>query len=515
MQLSTLDLVLVSAYVLLLIAVGLRAGRGVAQENTNRYFLAGRSLNWWTVGASLIAVNITAAAVISMSGASYAIGLAMASYEWLGAVTLLIIGKFFLPVFLQNRVQTLPQFLALRYHRGLGMLISLTWIAVYIFIGLVPLLWLAASVVEIMSGMHRPLAMVLLGLIALACSLRSGLSAIAMVDNVQLIMLIAGGLLMAWISLDAVAGGQGPAAGLAVMMEQAPERLSLILARDDPNWQYLPGLATLGLGMWVLQLGYLGFNQYILQRALAAKDLREAQAGALFAAWLKLLMPVLLVLPGLAAWILYPGLEHPDQAYPAMMGLAPPGLRGLVFAALTGAAVAALSSLLNSIATLFTVNLYRPLFPASSEGKLLWVGRRSAVAALLLSILLAYPLLGETEQSFQYMQNFASYLAPGVCALFLLGMYWPGAHTAGAGLALAASPLCSALYQWLWPELPFMIRTGHVFCVCAALAFLGSLCLPAARRQTGPGPDFSTARSFNLGAAALLFAVAGLYWTWW
>ena len=517
MYLSSLDLVVVSTYVLTLILIGWLSvlGRPDTQQDTRHYFLASRKLRWWNVGASLVAVNITAAVVISMSGSGFAVGLGIASYEWLGAVTLLFIGKYFLPVLLQSNVQTLPQFLALRYNRTLSMLISIVWIIVYILIGLTTLLWLAASVIEMLIGIDQLWAMLLLGLIALAYSLRGGLTAIAVVDVVQLLMLVLGGILLSWVSLDAVAAGKGAIAGFSILTKQVPGHFDLILDKDNASWKYLPGLAVFGIGMWIMQIAYLGFNQYIIQRAMAAKSLREAQAGTLFAAWLKLLMPVLVVLPGIAAWALYPDLAHADQAYPAMIGLAPSGLRGLIFAALIGATVSALGSLLNSIATLFTLNLYKPFFPTTSETRLVQIGSVCIVVSLLLSLLLARPLLGETEQVYQYIQNFVSYLSPGVAALFLLAMYWSRTRTIGAILALIASPLLTVLYQVLWPAVPFMVRTGHIFIACMALAMLLSRHGATTDQTHHKTLDFSTSRCFNLGVAALIAVLCGIYGIWW
>jgi SSS family solute:Na+ symporter len=331
-------------------------------------------------------------------------------------------------------------------------------------------------------------------------------------------MLVLGGLAIAWLSLDAVAGGRGAIAGFLQLLEQAPQKFDMILDRDDPNYFFLPGLSVLLGGLWIMNLSYWGFNQYIIQRALAAKSVQEAQKGVVFAAFLKLLVPVLVVVPGIATYVLTPGLERADQAYPAMMALAPAGLRGLILAALIAAIVSSLGSMMNSIATIFTMDLYRPLRPGTSEHSLVVLGRSVALTALVVAALAARPLLGNAEQAFQWLQEFTGFFTPGVVTLFMLGMFWKRATARGAFAAAIGSAVFSLAFKLWMPLVPFMDRVGWVFLLCVGVAVAVSL-------LTGRGDHpkairvsevrFATGPGFNAAAALVAAILTGLYWYWW
>jgi SSS family solute:Na+ symporter len=267
-----------------------------------------------------------------------------------------------------------------------------------------------------------------------------------------------------------------------------------------------------------MNFSYWGFNQYIIQRALGAKDIREAQKGIVLAAFLKLLMPVIIVLPGIAAAALVPDLAHPDEAYPHLMAMLPAGILGLVFAALIAAIVASMGSKINSIATIFTMDVYRALRPQTSQGRLVLVGRITAVVALLLAGLSAKPLLGSFDQAFQYIQEFTGFFTPGICVIFLLGMFWERCTSAAALLAAVGSAALSLALKILWPTLPFMDRVGLVFLACLALAVLVSLLQgrsdPALRVELKK-IDYSTSTAFNIAAAAVTAILIALYTVWW
>ncbi|MGH8167304.1 MAG: sodium:solute symporter family transporter, partial [Woeseiaceae bacterium] len=387
MGLAPIDYAIVAVYAALLIGIATFVSRPKAghDRDTEDYFLAGKSLPWWAIGASLIAANISAEQVIGMSGSGYAIGLGIASYEWMAAITLVIVGKYFLPIFLEKRIYTMPQFLEQRYDSSVRTVMAVFWLGVYTLVNLTSILWLGALTINTVAGFDLTSCLIGLALFTATYSLYGGLKAVALTDIIQVAMLIVGGLLISWLSLDAVSDGNGAIAGFVKLMETAPEKFDMILSQDDPNYRYLPGLSVVIGGMWIMNLSYWGFNQYIIQRALAAKSIREAQKGILFAAFLKLLIPVLVVFPGIAAFAIAPDLERADQAYPTMMALTPAGVRGLIFAALIAAIVSSLGSMMNSIATIFTIDLYKPLRPQTAERTLVIIGRTVALSALVLA----------------------------------------------------------------------------------------------------------------------------------
>src|SRR5919106_2235435 len=345
MQLTTLDIVIIVVYAIGLFALAQWVSRSHGQrKDSTDYFLASKTLPWWAIGASLIAANISAEQIVGMSGSGYAIGLAIASYEWMAAATLLIVGKFFLPIFLKNHIYTMPQFLERRYGTSIRTLMAWFWLALYVFVNLTSIIWLGSIAVDKVAGVDQNAALVILGAFALLYQLRGGLKAVALTDIVQVTLLVLGGLVIAYLTLSRIGGDAGVIGGFVGLQRQLPGHFDMILSPHNPYYKDLPGLAVLVGGMLIANLSYWGFNQYIIQRALAAKSLDEAQKGVIFAGFLKLLMPVIIVLPGIAAVMLAPGLSKPDQAYPRMMRMLPPGLLGLVFAALIAAIVASTAS---------------------------------------------------------------------------------------------------------------------------------------------------------------------------
>ena len=518
--LAPLDFVIVGVYAALLLGLALYVSRAQAghERDSSDYFLAGKSLPWWAIGASLIAANISAEQIIGMSGSGYALGLAIASYEWMAAITLILVGKFFLPVFLARGIYTMPQFLEQRFDRSVRTVMAVFWLGVYVFVNLTSVLWLGALAINALTGLEMEWGLVALAAFALAYSLYGGLKAVAMTDLLQVVILIMGGLLIAWITLDQVSAGAGPIAGFDRLWTELPDKFHMILSSDNPQYANLPGLGVLLGGMWVMNLSYWGFNQYIIQRALAARSVAEAQKGIAFAAFLKLLMPLIIVVPGIAAAMLSPGLDRPDQAYPEMMKLAPVGLRGLIFAALVAAIVSSVGSMVNSISTIFTMDLYRPLRPNISEAGLVRTGRTVGASALAVAVLAARPLLGGFEQAFQYIQEFTGFFTPGICAIFILGVFWPATTASGALVAAIGSFVLSILFRYLAPEIPFMDRVGYVFLLCTGLAMVISW-LQGQRRQEGSvelaGVSFTTTAGFNLAAALITAGLIVLYGVFW
>ena len=519
-MLSTIDLAIVAVY-----AVGLFAlAQWVSREPTGQeksaqdYFLAGKALPWWAIGASLIAANISAEQIIGMSGSGYAIGLAIASYEWMAAFTLLLVGKFLLPIFLKTGIYTMPQFLAQRYDNRVKTVMALFWLGVYTLVNLTSILWLGALAINTVAGVDLTMGLVALGVFAVAYSLYGGLRAVALTDIIQVILLVMGGLMISWILLDQVGNGTGVLGGFNALTEQAPDKFHMILQEGHPHYMSLPGLSVLIGGMWVMNISYWGFNQYIIQRALAAKSVDEAQKGIAFAAFLKLLMPVIVVLPGIAMFVLAPDLSAPDKAYPSAMNLLPVGIKGLVFAALLAAIVSSLASMCNSISTIFTVDVAPSLGMESDGGvRSVTLGRIVAMVAMGIAMVAAKPLLGNFEQAFQYIQEFTGFFTPGIVAIFILGLFWARTTATAALIAAIASAALSLYFKLAWPELPFMDRVGLVFLLCVAIGVMWSLARP--QSQAGfvdpAGVSFSTTQGFNVSAVLVTLILVFFYIVWW
>lgn len=525
MTLSTIDTAMVVAYAIFIFGLAQWVSRrkGDAQEDSAGYFLASRALPWWAIGASLIAANISAEQIVGMAGSGYAIGLAISSYEWMAALTLLIVGKFFLPVFLKNNITTMPEFLEARFGPTIRTVMAVFWLVLYIFVNLTSILWLGSIAVRQVAGVDQDMALAGLGVFALAYQIRGGLKAVALTDIVQVALLVMGGLVVSGIALGQLGEGAGVAHGFARLVSAVPDHFHMILSPDSPHYKDLPGLGVLIGGLWIANLSYWGFNQYIIQRTLAAKSLGEAQRGIVFAAFLKLLMPVIIVLPGIAAVLLAPNLEKPDQAYPAMMHLLPNGLLGLVFAALTAAIIASTASKINSIATIFTLDLYaRKFHPGASETQLVRVGRITACVATVIGIVAARPLLGGMDQAFQYIQEFSGFVTPGITVIFLTGLFWPRATEAGALSGALASVVLSAIFRFggvaALTEIPFMHRMAMVFFASLALTVLVSLLGKAPVRQGKgimEGVSFATSRGFAIASALVAVILVALYTVWW
>jgi len=526
MNLETIDLVIVFGYAIALIAIATMVSREKAghQKDSTDFFLAGKALPWWAVGASLIAANISAEQIIGMSGSGYVVGLAIASYEWMAAATLLIVGKYFLPVFLKHGIYTMPQFLEHRFDKRVKTVMSIFWLALYTFVNLTAILWLGSTAINSLTGFDITHGLIALALFAVAYSIYGGLKAVALTDIIQVALLVAGGLLIAWISLDKVGGGLGPMAGFGVLIEQAPGKFDMILSPDNPQYMNLPGIGVLIGGMWMMNLSYWGFNQYIIQRALGAKSTEEAQRGIVFAAFLKLLMPLIIVIPGIAAFVLAQDasngmdISRPDQAYPNAMLLAPAGIRGLIFAALIAAIVSSLGSMMNSISTIFTLDIYKPMHKGASEKTLVRTGRTVSLIAITIAVAMAQPLLGNFPQAFQYIQEFTGFFTPGICAIFILGVFWKSSTANGALLAALGSFFFSLAGKLYFPMFPFMDRVLYVFFACIAVIFLMAMIEKKDQGEKAidlKSVSFSTSSMYNLGGLIVVIILALLYYSFW
>lgn len=521
MNLNSLDIAVFCLYGIALVFIAWWVSREKAghQKNAEDYFLASKSLPWWAIGASLIAANISAEQIIGMSGSGFAIGMAIASYEWMAAITLIIVGKYFLPIFLKKGIYTMPQFLEDRYDHRVRVIMAVFWLGVYILVNLTSILWLGALAINAITGFDMVYGLIFLAVFSIGYSIYGGMKAVALTDIIQVVLLVFGGFLVSYLALDRIADGNGAWQGFSILLAEMPEKFDMILDESNPNYVSLPGLSVLLGGMWVMNFSYWGFNQYITQRALAAKSLAEAQKGIAFAAYLKLLMPVIVVIPGIAAAMLAPDLGKPDQAYPEMMKLVPHGLLGITFAALVAAIASSLGSMTNSISTIFTMDIYKQLInPSASDKKTVFVGRSVALLSMIVAVIVAKPLLGNLDQAFQYIQEFTGFFTPGIVVIFLLGFFWKKATASSALAAALGSFILSTLFYFLWPELPFMDRVGLVFILCAMLAVIISLLAGGKDQEKAvdlKGIEFNTQPSFNLAAAGVVMILIALYAAWW
>lgn len=507
----TVDLVIVLVYLAVLISLGLFLGRNKKghQKSASDYFLAGNSLTWWAVGASLIAANISAEQFIGMSGTSYADGIATAAYELMAAVTLVVIGKFLLPVMLKRKIFTIPQFLRERYTDGVGLAFSILWLFLYVFVNLTSVAWLGALAIEQILGLQgatlvigsfsismRMVIVLLLFIIAGIYSIYGGLASVAWTDVLQVFFLVGGGLVTAYFALRAVGDGAGALAGLNNLFADLTSgehlndsHLHLVIQESHGASAFanVPGIAAVVGGVWLTNLGYWGFNQYIIQKGLAAKSVDEAQKGLVFAGFLKILIPFIVVLPGICAYYislrpeLLSGLQGSinvaDDAYPWLVrNFTPTGVKGLTFAALSAAIISSLASMFNSTSTLFTMDIYKKYINKdASDKKLVRVGRLTSLAALVIAAVAVEPLLGSLDQAFQYIQEYSGFIYPGIIVVFGLGLLWKRASSrAAVWTAIITIPL-GVLFKIFLGGVPFQLRAGYIFIILLAFFVLLSL----------------------------------------
>jgi SSS family solute:Na+ symporter len=473
---ATLDWVIFAVYAFVILGMGLFISRGKkgVEKTAQDYFLANKSLTWWAIGASLIAANISAEQFIGMSGSGYALGIGIACYEWIAAATLIVIAKYFIPIFIEKKIYTMPQFLAERYSRGVSTAFAIFWLLVYVFVNLTSVTYMGALAMETILGIPLMYGIIGLAVFSGIYSIYGGLKAVAWTDVIQVFFLVVGGLVTTYVALDAVGGvGSGPVKGFQTLFEGARDHFHMIAEQDTRPDVFLdlPGLGIILGGIWLTNFGYWGFNQYIIQKGLAAKSVKEAKRGLLFGAYLKMLIPLIVVIPGIAAFYLKNDLEIADQAYPYLLAnYMPVGVRGLAFAALSAAIVSSLASMINSTSTIFTVDIYKPYFNknASDKSQVL-VGRITAVVALTIAVFIA-PMLQNLEQAFQYIQEYTGFIYPGVVIVFFMGLFWRQAtNKAALWTALLTLPLGFA-FKFGFPDMPWMMRMGYVFVVLVLVA---------------------------------------------
>ncbi|MEZ5038647.1 MAG: sodium/solute symporter [Saprospiraceae bacterium] len=480
MHLATSDLIVFAGYILAMMGFGIWLANKDKAETSQDYFLASKALPWWAVGGSLIASNISTEQIMGMNGSGFEIGMAIASYELMAAITLIIVAKFFLPIFIKEGISTMPQFLERRYSQSVRSIMSVFWVALFVFVNITSVLYLGGLAIESLLGI--PLVFGIIGLVIYSASFSifGGLKAVVWTDVVQVVVLALGGTLASYFVVSAVGDGSF-FSGVATLFEKTPERFNMIFSPTDTyverltgetksSYALLPGFAVLFGGMWIANLYYWGNNQYIIQRALAAKTLGEAQRGVAFAAFLKIFMPIIVVLPGIAAFILNADISKADEAFPWVLNnYVGVGFKGLTFAALVAAIGSSISSMVNSASTIFTLDIYKPLInKGANESQLVFIGKIAAGAALIIGALLG-PLLGNLGQVVQFIQEYTGFISPGVVVVFIFGMFWKRA-TPNAALAvvLASIPL-SIAFKALYPDLPFVDRIAITFLICVIL----------------------------------------------
>ena len=524
-----------------------------AVTTTTDYFLAEGSLTWWAIGASLIASNISAEQFIGMSGSGFKMGLAISSYEWMAAATLIIVAVFFMPVYLKNKIFTMPQFLHQRYNSTVAMIMAIFWLLLYVFVNLTSIIFLGALAISSISGISFTACMLALAVFAVIITL-GGMKVIGYTDVIQVFFLILGGLATTYLALNLVAennGSTGVINGFKILTEKADEHFHMVFKKDNANFMDLPGLTVLFGGLWIANLNYWGCNQYITQRALGA-DLKTARSGLLFAAGIKLLMPVIVVLPGIAAFVLHQqgnfqtemmqnGELNPDRAYPVLLNLLPAGLKGLSFAALTAAVVASLAGKANSIATIFTLDIFKKrIDPLANDKKLVNVGRITIVVAMLLAVIVA-PFMGiDKKGGFQYIQEYTGFVSPGIFAMFLLGFFWKKTTSNAALFATIGGFIMSLILKFLPGimdlsflsgagfssansngvyEIPFLDRMGFVFLFCCmGMWVISTIDNKRGIKTNGLDVDksmFKVHPVFAIGSLIVLGIIAALYTIFW
>ena len=513
---QTIDFIILVVYLCLLVGLGMFLSRTKdgEEKSATDYFLAGNTLTWWAVGASLIAANISAEQFIGMSGTGFADGIAIAAYEVMAAVTLIVIGKFLLPIMIERKIFTIPQFLRERYNDGVGLAFSVLWLFLYVFVNLTSVAWLGALAIEQILGLQgvmvsvfgmevsmRMVIIIALFVIAGVYSIYGGLASVAWTDVMQVTFLVGGGLITAYVALDTIGqamgkdffGALGQIYNEMTTGDHVNDTHFHLVIRESASqdaFNNVPGIAAIVGGVWLTNLGYWGFNQYIIQKGLAAKSIDEAKKGLVFAGFLKILIPFIVVLPGICAFYIFK--MHPeyieslklqgiidksDDAYPWLIrNFTPVGIKGLSFAALTAAIISSLASMFNSTSTLFTMDIYKKYInPNANDKKLVNVGRLTAVGALVIAAIAVKPLLGGLDQAFQYIQEYSGFIYPGIITVFGLGLLWKRASSkAAVWTAIITIPL-GVIFKFAFPDVAFQFRAGYIFIIVVSFFIIVSL----------------------------------------
>ena len=547
--LETLDYLIFLVYFVIVATYGywVYKNKGKQTADSKDFFLAEGSLTWWAIGASLIASNISAEQFIGMSGQAFQLGLAISVYELLGGVSLIIVAVYFLPMYLNNQIFTMPQFLAKRYDTRLATIMAVFWLFLYITVNLTSIIYLGALSLEKMTGFGFMPCAFFLTIFAIVITL-GGMKVIGYTDVIQVVCLVIGGLATTYLALDLlsnrVGSGSGVLEGLSLIKEKADSHLHMMFSPGQYSvhdgkggfidaYQQLPGIMMFVIGgQWVNNLNYFGCNQYITQRALGA-DLKTARNGLLFASGLKMLMPFIVVLPGLAAYVLFQenadpaivngitqnGIVKPDNAYPVLLNILPTGLKGLAFAALTAAIVASLAGKANSISTIYVLDIHQKFFNKNmSEKQTVRTGRIAILVSFALALMIS-PLLANFGQAFEYIQVYTGYISPGILSIFLLGFFWKKTTANSALVSAILSIVLSSLIAYVWPEFPFMNRMGVVFWICALVMIAISLIESKGKESSNAfvvNKDwFKVTPEFRYGTIAIIAVFCIIYYIFW
>jgi SSS family solute:Na+ symporter len=547
--LETIDYVIFGVYFVIVASYGywVYRNKGKQTADSKDFFLAEGSLTWWAIGASIIASNISAEQFIGMSGQAFQLGLAISVYELVGGLSLVIIAVYFLPMYIRNKIYTMPQFLEMRYDKRLATIMAVFWLFLYILVNLTSIIYLGALSLEKMTGFDFMACAIFLTIFAVFITL-GGMKVIGYTDVIQVVCLVVGGLATTYLALnllsDKVGTGAGLFEGLSLLSEKADHHMHMIFAKGEyfvhdgrggkiDAYNQLPGLWMFIIGgQWIVNFNYFGCNQYMIQRALGA-DLKTARNGVLFAAFLKIMMPFIVVLPGLAAYVLFQenadaaivqgitdnNIVKPDNAYPVLLNILPTGLKGLSFAALTAAIVASLAGKANSISTIYMLDIHQKFFnPNMSEKQTVWLGRVAIVVSFIIALVIS-PFLKNFGQGFEYIQEYTGFISPGILCIFLLGMFWKRATASGALVSALLSIPLSTFFKYEYPEIPFLNRMGIVFWICVAvhvtISLISSKGQESAKAFAVDSSWFRTNSSFRLGAVAVCALLATVYIFFW
>ncbi len=503
-SLSLIDYVTLTLYIIIVVAIGIYFSR--KHDSSVDYFLAGRNLSWWTIGGSLVASNISTESFVGMSGSGYKMGLAIACYDWLAAVGLIIVAKFLLPLFIKNRIYTMPEFLEIRYNHIVRFILSVMMIFGYVMIALAAVLYSGGLVIHTMFDFPLIWSIIVLAVVAGAYTVYGGLKAVVYTDIVQVITLLLGGIIATIIGLKAIGG-------IGSFWAQSSDKFHLVLPLDHPE---LPWIGVF-VGLWIPNIFYWGCNQFITQRTLAAKNIHEAQIGVVFASFIKLIMPFIVVIPGIIAYALYSDeIPRADMAYPYLISrLVPCGLIGIIFAGLVGAIMSSLDSMLNSSATILTIDIYkRYINKNSSEKHLITVCRIAAIVVLVIAATIA-PLLTHFELIFSYIQKFWGFISPGVVVVFLFGIFWKRSNASGAIASLVMSiPVYLAL-QFIFPDMAFLNQMTISFMILSLIMVIVSLSSEPFPERSINMQDYlkliKTPRTFNILSGVIIGVVITFY----
>lgn len=530
MKFQTTDWIFFVLYLIIIIGFALYISfkkRGKS-ETTESYFLAGKSLPWWIIGGSLIASNISAEQFIGMSGDAFRFGLGIATYEFMAALTLILIAWFMLPVYLKKGIYTMPQFIEQRYNGSVRTGLAIFWLMLFVFVNITSVLYLGALTMENTLGISMIWGVIGLAIYSATFSIFGGLRTVVWTDLIQVFFLIGGGLFTTYFALDAYSGGGGFMEGLSKLYNDVNDRFNMVLYKGEvmytndeggisDAWDKLPGLSVLIGGMWIANFYYWGTNQYIIQRALAAKNINEARKGIAFAAFMKLLLPLIVVIPGIAAYAMKANLAKGDQVYSWVLNeFIGTGFKGLCFAAVVAAVGSSISSIVNSVSTIFTMDIYRHLGdgPASkSEAHLVRVGKITAGVALLIGVLIA-PQFVALESAFSFIQKYTGFFSPGILVIFMFGMFWKKASANAAMLVVLLSLPLSIAMDFAFPQIPFMNQMGISFILLSIVMIIVS-------SMKNKGADekaitlekgiFNTSSTFKVSAFIICCILAAIY----